>query len=182
MIRDSKDRLDKQVLKDPRDQMGQPVTKDRPVREAIQVLQEPKASQVLPVLQGPLDLQDLLGLVVNLVREEMLVQLDHREQMVHQARLENLVQQEQEETSVHQDLMEQLGPPVLRDPEGTQAHKAQPALGEAKDQQAVREFRVLRVHRDSEVTMVSLVPADLLVQLVREERPDLEEMQDRRAI
>jgi hypothetical protein len=78
--------------------------------------------------------------------------------------------------------MEQLGQPVLQGPEGTQDHKAQPVLGEAKDQRAVLEFRVLRVHRDSEVTVVSLVRADLLVQLVREGRPDLEEIQDKRAI
>lgn len=53
-------------------------------------------------------------------------------------------------------------------------------LGEARDQQVVQALRVHQVHKVSEVTPVSLVQTDLLVQLVREERPDLEEIQDNR--
>jgi len=52
----------------------------------------------------------------------------------------------------------------------------------AKAQQAVLAFQALLVHKDSEVTVVSLVQTDLPVQLVREERPDLEEIQDHREI
>lgn len=162
--------------------MGRLVTLDRLVRGAIPDLKETRVSLEIQVLQGRLVHLDHLVLVVNRVREGMLVQLDRREQMEHQDHLEMLGRQELEGTLVYQEPLEQSVQSVPQDPEGGQARKAQPGLGEARDQQAIRAFRAPQAHKDSEATAVSPVPPDLPARMVREERPDLEEIQDSQEI